>query len=120
MSHDDQYVVNLGGGEEYYAADWDLVHCRHGKYIGYPGGADILCAYCEDGATELEHRMVAKLKYAIAGDEWQEEYTFATCYTPEGMAQHNELITLLRQERGRVGSEWFWSFEIESYWVRPE
>lgn len=26
-------------------------HCEHGSYIGYPGGLDYLCQWCEDGIT---------------------------------------------------------------------
>lgn len=27
-------------------------YCRHGNYIGYPGGPDYLCGYCEAGVTD--------------------------------------------------------------------
>lgn len=50
-------VVDLGGGEEYFAEDRDQVYCRHGKYIGYPGGADHICHYCEEGADILAHAL---------------------------------------------------------------
>ena len=26
-------------------------HCMHGTAIGTPGGADLMCGYCEDGMT---------------------------------------------------------------------
>ena len=50
-------VVDLGGGEEYFAEDRDQVYCRHGKYIGYPGGVDYICPYCEDGADILAYAL---------------------------------------------------------------
>jgi hypothetical protein len=50
-------VVDLGGGEEYFAEDRDQVYCKHGRYIGYPGGADFICPYCEDGADILAHAL---------------------------------------------------------------
>lgn len=45
----DNSVVDLGGGEEYFAEDYNQVHCIHGSYVGYPGGADHICGLCEDG-----------------------------------------------------------------------
>ncbi len=35
---------------------YDDTHCVHGCYIGYPGGPDYLCQYCEDGTTVEELR----------------------------------------------------------------
>lgn len=32
----------------------DSTHCEHGTYIGYPGGADYLCQWCEDGISLAE------------------------------------------------------------------
>lgn len=29
----------------------DETHCEHGTYIGYPGGADYLCGWCEDAIS---------------------------------------------------------------------
>ena len=46
-------TIEVASGEEYFAEDRDQVYCRHGKYIGYPGGVDYICPYCEDGANEL-------------------------------------------------------------------
>lgn len=55
MNQDTSYehVVDLGGGEEYFASDYDQVHCRHGAYVGYPGGADHLCFECEMGYNTI-------------------------------------------------------------------
>ncbi len=33
---------------------YDDTHCIHGCYIGYPGGPDYLCQYCEDGISVAE------------------------------------------------------------------
>lgn len=30
-------------------------YCRHGKYIGTPGGADFMCGFCEEGWTDEEY-----------------------------------------------------------------
>lgn len=36
-------------------------YCRdHGTYIGPPGGADILCGYCEDGISRAEYLAIIK------------------------------------------------------------
>ena len=29
-------------------------HCKHGVYVGHPGGPDYMCGYCEDGVTDEE------------------------------------------------------------------
>lgn len=46
-------VIQVSSTEEYFAEDRDQVYCLHGKYIGYPGGVDYICPYCEDGANTL-------------------------------------------------------------------
>ena len=46
-------TVQVSSTEEYFVEDRDQVHCRHGSYIGYPGGADYICGACEDGADTL-------------------------------------------------------------------
>lgn len=45
-----------GGSEE---CDYCLTHCEHGTYIGYPGGPDYLCCWCEAGiSTEKMEKML--------------------------------------------------------------
>lgn len=29
-------------------------HCKHGTFVGHPGGPDYLCGWCEDGTTDAE------------------------------------------------------------------
>lgn len=48
-------------GEQYFAEDRAKVHCVHGTYVGYPGGADYLCQYCENGEYTLVANKVADL-----------------------------------------------------------
>jgi hypothetical protein len=44
-------------GDEF---DWDQSddsqHCQHGTFIGSAWGPDLLCGWCESGATEAEYR----------------------------------------------------------------
>ena len=40
--------------------DFDNYHCAHGTYIGTPGGPDLMCGWCESGATEQEYREYQK------------------------------------------------------------
>ena len=42
-------VTSDPDGEGYFADDYDQTHCRHGVYVGYPGGPDYMCPYCEGG-----------------------------------------------------------------------
>ena len=43
-------TVGLPGSDsEYFQEDYDTVHCMHGAFIGYPGGADYMCGLCENG-----------------------------------------------------------------------
>lgn len=112
-------VGTPGSDSEYFAEDHDQVYCVHGVFIGYPGGADFICGLCEDGATELEHRMVARLCYTVPEDpDWP--YVFSTHYSAAGMQKDNDLVSLLKKEAGKIGTEWYWEFDIESYWVQPE
>jgi hypothetical protein len=38
----------------------DETHCEHGTYIGYPGGADYLCGWCEDGVSYREYSAIMR------------------------------------------------------------
>ena len=38
----------------------DETHCDHGMYVGYPGGPDYMCQWCEDGISVLGMRMICK------------------------------------------------------------
>lgn len=42
-------------GTEYWPEDVDTVYCAHGRYVGYGGGPDYLCGWCESGATVAEY-----------------------------------------------------------------
>lgn len=54
MSYADRWI-QLSGSDEVYggymASDYAITHCSHGTFIGYPGGPDYLCHYCEMGIT---------------------------------------------------------------------
>ncbi len=41
------------GNVGYFSVDHDQTHCMHGTYVGYPGGPDYICGYCEDGMNTL-------------------------------------------------------------------
>ena len=46
-------VTSDPDGEGYFTEDRESVYCKHGTYVGYPGGADYICGFCEDGANTL-------------------------------------------------------------------
>ena len=35
----------------YFEEDYDSTHCEHGTFVGYPGGVDYICGYCEGGTS---------------------------------------------------------------------
>lgn len=37
-----------------YATTESSTYCRHGRYVGTPGGADYICGLCEDGVGVCE------------------------------------------------------------------
>lgn len=49
------HVTRVSSTEEYFTEDYDRVHCKHGQYIGYPGGPDYMCHYCEMGYDRIAH-----------------------------------------------------------------
>jgi len=53
------YPAINGGSEE---CDYCLTHCEHGTYIGFPGGPDYLCYWCEAGisAEKMEKMLKAR------------------------------------------------------------
>jgi hypothetical protein len=50
-------------GEGYFSEDRNTVYCQHGTYIGYPGGADYMCFYCEQGLNTLDSYVEYSLLY---------------------------------------------------------
>lgn len=34
----------------------DDTHCKHGTYVGWPGGPDYMCGWCEDGISDEDYR----------------------------------------------------------------
>lgn len=113
-------VGTPGSDSEYFAEDYDSVHCRHGRFIGYPGGADFICGLCEDGATKLEHRMVARLEYTDAAESWWKgSNTLDTVYSTEGIHKWDKFIALWKKSAPEQ-LDLYWEFSVESYWVRPE
>lgn len=81
-------VIQVSSTEEYFAEDYGRVHCKHGTYIGYPGGADYICGPCEDGYNTFYVGIKAILRYRIwYADEqlwglWNEiatSYSFSKC-----------------------------------------
>jgi hypothetical protein len=73
----------------YLEGDYDLTHCRHGSYTGYPGGPDYMCHWCEMGEEPPVYRYQVSFvlqhkdgSYSHAGSP--PEFRFATleeCWT---------------------------------------
>lgn len=74
------YVVNLGNEAEYFSEDYERVHCRHGKFVGYPGGPDYLCGACENGWNTLHEVQVFDVVYADTGRVAFTKYNRAEAY----------------------------------------
>lgn len=54
------FYPSIDGGSE--KCDYCLTHCEHGTYIGFPGGPDYLCCWCEAGisAEKMEKMLKAR------------------------------------------------------------
>lgn len=110
---DDFQVVDLGGGEEYFADDYDQVHCIHGSYIGYPGGADYICGMCEDGLHILVTVVSIELQLY--------DQTIDTCYRFEHIGRMFcpwQEIQDLAIGRDDVELELELVFTTTSYWTK--
>lgn len=89
-------VVDLGGGEEYFAEDRDQVYCRHGKYIGYPGGVDYICPYCEDGADILAYALRYNIDINWDPNAHQDEYsTIIRCWSQADLESNLDSLRFL-------------------------
>jgi hypothetical protein len=89
-------VVDLGGGEEYFAEDRDQVYCRHGKYIGYPGGVDYICPYCEDGADILAYALRYNIDINWDPNAPQDEYsTIIRCWSQADLERNLDSLRFL-------------------------
>lgn len=58
-------TVQISSTEEYFADDFEKVHCKHGTYIGYPGGPDYICGACEMGYGALYRGLKITLRYRV-------------------------------------------------------
>jgi hypothetical protein len=84
-------VGDPGAPDEYFAEDYDKVHCRpHGTFIGYPGGADFMCPMCEGGYI-----------YPKEGAKWVlyiYDKAMGTVYSEEETVKWDSLIKLCEKE----------------------
>jgi hypothetical protein len=53
----------------YLDGDYDVTHCTHGTYVGYPGGPDYMCGWCESGEEPPVYRYQLHL-VCQTPDEW--------------------------------------------------
>jgi len=110
-------VVDMGGGEEYFAQDYDQVHCRHGNYIGYPGGADFMCPHCEMGENVLKEGKLWKV-VANFGDETIALNTFYS--EEEADAQVARYEELLKGKSGGKPTTFHVVEKTYQYWDTEE
>jgi hypothetical protein len=83
-------VGTPGADDEYFMEDYDDVHCVHGAFIGYPGGADFMCGLCENG--QVFPKQDRKWELHIYGRiVW-------TVYKQEDTAKWDSLIALCKKE----------------------
>lgn len=93
-------------------------YCRHGTNIGTPGGADLMCGYCEMGLTKWVadplYRLYIHGQVPIPMVSWR----LSEINTVLTMSVKRRIVHLKRL--GRVAAEAQWELEmveIESgYW----
>jgi len=51
MSATSEYIP-VSNDDGYFIDDRDSVYCKHGNYVGYPGGIDYICHACEEGLNK--------------------------------------------------------------------
>lgn len=107
-----EHVVDLGGGEEYFASDYDRVHCRHGSYIGYPGGRDILCHECEMGWDTLYE---APCYYIMWGEE-KLTTIYNECEAIAFIERMNELVREGNEKQGLDNPFLHIEADVYHYW----
>ena len=81
-------VVQVSSTEEYFVEDRDQVYCKHGTYVGYPGGPDYICGACEMGYGVIYRGLKALLRYRIWYPEkglWGIWNEIATSYSLGGI-----------------------------------
>ncbi|PHJ36863.1 hypothetical protein P378_19910 [Desulforamulus profundi] len=61
------FYPSIDGGSE--KCDYCLTHCEHGTYIGYPGGPDYLCCWCEAGISVEKMEKMLKV-HQIFENRW--------------------------------------------------
>lgn len=58
----EEYTPMVDGGTN--ECDNCLTHCQHGTYIGFPGGPDYLCYWCEMGISREQMEEIYRAKAA--------------------------------------------------------
>ena len=53
----------------YFAEDYDRTHCIHGVFVGYAGGPDYMCHYCEMGMNRWVEAPLYQLHLTVLWDD---------------------------------------------------
>lgn len=110
-------VIQVSSTEEYFAEDRDQVYCKHGSYVGYPGGPDYICGACEDGLDTLYQGIKAILQYRIWYPEeqlWGLWNEIATSYSFNGCRGWSTWYALFAKSTFEYEIEIKW--ESFSFW----
>lgn len=84
-------VTSDPDGEGYFAEDRDTVFCKHGRYVGYPGGPDYICPDCEDGNNTVYETDCWHLQ--LIEKETDKVLWFRTYYNVEELEPAIEVFT---------------------------
>ena len=94
-------VTSDPDGEGYFEEDRESVYCMHGNYVGYPGGADYMCPYCEDGANTL-YKADCYYIQGIVEDTGEVLY-LSTLYSEEAVTSALEVLQPIIEGPGSTG-----------------
>jgi len=84
--------------------DYDLTHCKHGTYIGYPGGPDYMCGRCEMGDDDCEYDEDEELIDGVGFAQEGSALRAATATNPRNLPCPNcgteNVLTPIDRQRG--------------------
>ena len=108
---------------------WEQVvygdRCMHGTPIGTPGGADLMCGYCEDGYTTWVPERTFELVY-YANVDWPTKFASLGTDVWENNVFSRVLDAIESHAPGATASDWAtlmdmgwrWGVQVEreGYW----
>ena len=101
-------VIRVSSTEEYFAGDREQVYCKHGTYIGYPGGADYMCGACENGLNTLctGLQIDLEIRFRFSNESgWSEWVRIDRVYSLAGIRKFDAMLDVVARSPAKTETQ---------------